>query len=90
LLWDRPNDFAPARFLPENRGSIDRYQFLPFGIGPRVCIGQSFAMQEGVIALAALTRRLRFDYAGALQPVPVQKITVQPDGGLFMRVSARG
>jgi cytochrome P450 len=88
-LWDRPNDFVPSRFLPANRDRIDRYQFLPFGIGPRVCIGQSFAMQEGVIALAALARHLRFDYVGRLQPVPVQKITVQPDGGLPMRVSRR-
>ncbi len=46
-LWDRPGHFMPSRFLPENRGSIDRYQYLPFGVGPRVCIGQSFAMLEG-------------------------------------------
>lgn len=88
-LWQNPNDFVPARFLPENRGAIDRYQYLPFGIGPRVCIGQSFAMQEGVIALAALMRRLRFDYVGRRAPMPIQKITVQPDIGLAMRISRR-
>jgi cytochrome P450 len=88
-LWDRPNEFVPERFLPDRRGTIDRYQYLPFGIGPRVCIGQSFAMQEAVIALAALLRTLRFDYAGTTPPRPVQKITVQPEGGLPMRVSRR-
>jgi cytochrome P450 len=88
-LWAQPLDFMPARFLPESRGAIDRYQYLPFGVGPRTCIGQIFAMQEGVIALAALMRRLRFDYVGERPPMPVQKITVQPDIGLRMRVSRR-
>lgn len=88
-LWDKPEDFVPARFLPENREKLDRYQYLPFGVGPRVCIGQSFAMQEGVIALASLMRDLRFDFAGHRPPFPVQKITVQPDAGLPMRITQR-
>lgn len=88
-LWRDPGRFVPDRFLPENRGQIDRYQYLPFGVGPRTCIGQSFAMQEGVIALATLMRRLRFDYAGPRPPMPVQKITVQPDIGLRMRITRR-
>ncbi len=63
-LWDRPRHFAPERFLPENRGRLDRFQYIPFGVGPRVCIGASFAIQEGVIALACLMRALRFEFAG--------------------------
>lgn len=89
LLWQEPAAFMPERFLPGNRESLDRYQFLPFGAGPRVCIGQSFAMQEGIVALASLMHRLRFDYIGPRAPFPVQKITVQPDIGLPMRVSRR-
>ncbi|MBO0904442.1 cytochrome P450 [Jiella sonneratiae] len=89
MLWDRPDHFMPSRFLPENRDSIDRYQYLPFGVGPRVCIGASFAIQEGVIALALLLRDLRFDYVGERPPEVVQRITVQPDGGLPMRISRR-
>ena len=88
-LWDSPLDFVPSRFLPGRRETIDRFQYLPFGVGPRVCIGSTFAMQEGVIALAELMRRLRFDYVGAKPPYPVQKITVQPRGGLPMRVTRR-
>jgi cytochrome P450 len=88
-LWERPGHFIPARFLPENRAKLDRYQYLPFGVGPRVCIGASFALQEGVIALASLMRHLRFEDAGTRPPHPVQKITVQPRGGLPMRVSRR-
>jgi len=88
-LWDRPDEFVPERFLPGPREAIDRYQYLPFGAGPRVCIGQYFAMQEGVIALGALCRGLRFEYAGENPPRPVQKITVQPEGGLRMRMARR-
>jgi len=89
MLWDRPDHFMPSRFLPENRDKIDRYQYLPFGVGPRVCIGASFALQEGVIALALLLKDLRFDYIRATAPEVVQRITVQPNGGLPMRVVRR-
>ncbi|HZY49746.1 MAG TPA: cytochrome P450 [Devosia sp.] len=88
-LWSRPGEFVPDRFLPGKREAIDRYQYLPFGIGPRVCIGQYFAMQEGVIALAMLLKTLRFDYTGRTAPEPVQKITVQSAGAMPMRVSLR-
>jgi cytochrome P450 len=88
-LWDQPSYFRPERFLPGRRERIDRFAYLPFGAGPRVCIGASFAMQEGVIALASLLRHLRFDFAGERHPMPVQKITVQPDRGLPMRVGRR-
>lgn len=89
MLWDRPDHFIPSRFLPGNRETIDRYQYLPFGVGPRVCIGASFALQEGVIALASLLKNLRFDYAGSGPPEVVQRITVQPLGGLPLRVARR-
>ncbi|MBO6718024.1 MAG: cytochrome P450 [Rhizobiaceae bacterium] len=88
-LWDRPNAFMPERFHPANRDRIDRFQYLPFGAGPRVCIGASFAMQEAVIILAVLMSRYRFDTLPETKPWPVQKLTTQPDGGLPMRVTAR-
>lgn len=88
-LWDRPDAFMPSRFHPGNREKIDRFQYLPFGAGPRVCIGASFAMQEAVIALAVLMSRYRFDTTPETKPWPVQKLTTQPQGGLPMRVSLR-
>lgn len=88
-LWDRPDAFMPERFHPENRDKIDRYQYLPFGAGPRVCIGMSFAMQEAIIALAILLSRYRFDTIAETKPWPVQKLTTQPQGGLPMRVTRR-
>jgi cytochrome P450 len=88
-LWDSPRAFKPQRFWPENRDAIDRFQYLPFGAGPRICIGATFALQEAVIALAVLLKRFRFDLAPGCDPWPVQKLTTQPQGGLAMRVSAR-
>ncbi|MFN7009858.1 MAG: cytochrome P450 [Allorhizobium sp.] len=89
LYWERPRVFDPRRFLPENREKIGRFQYLPFGAGPRVCIGATFALQEAVIALAVLMRRYRFDVTDETRPWPVQKLTVQPAGGLPMRVTRR-
>ena len=89
-LWDQPDAFMPSRFHPGNRDRIDRYQYLPFGAGPRICIGASFAMQEAIIALAVLLSRFRFDTVAETKPWPVQKLTTQPDGGLPMKVTRRG
>ncbi|KQV20244.1 cytochrome P450 [Rhizobium sp. Root1203] len=89
LYWDKPRAFMPERFLPENRGKIGRFQFLPFGAGPRVCIGATFALQEAVIALAVLMKGFRFDMTDQTKPWPVQKLTTQPQNGLPMRVTRR-
>ncbi|MGO4564263.1 cytochrome P450 [Rhizobium sp. 2YAF20] len=89
LYWEKPRAFMPERFLPENRVGINRFQFLPFGAGPRVCIGATFALQEAVIALAVLMHRFRFDVTADTNPWPVQKLTTQPQGGLPMLVSRR-
>ncbi len=88
-LWKDPDAFLPERFHPQNRDAIDRFQYLPFGAGPRVCIGAAFAMQEAIIALAVLMARFRFDTLPQTKPWPVQKLTTQPQGGLPMRVSRR-
>ena len=89
ILWDDPNAFMPSRFWPENRDKIDRFQYLPFGAGPRICIGATFALQEAVIALALLLKEFRFEATPSLAPWPVQKLTVQPQNGLPMRVTRR-
>ncbi|MEM8540418.1 MAG: cytochrome P450, partial [Pseudomonadota bacterium] len=89
ILWDNPNAFIPSRFWPENRDKIDRFQYLPFGAGPRICIGATFALQEAVIALALLMKEFRFEATPSLAPWPVQKLTVQPQNGLPMKVTPR-
>lgn len=87
--WKNPDSFDPSRFHPHNRSAIDRFNYLPFGVGPRVCIGASFAIQEAVIALAILLKRFRFEAFPGLSPWPVQKLTTQAEGGLPMRIRLR-
>ena len=88
-LWRKPDIFDPARFLGDERKTIDRFTYLPFGAGPRVCIGASFAMQEMVIVMATLLRQLRFLPMGGEEPQPVMRITLQPSTPINLRVVAR-
>jgi cytochrome P450 len=88
-LWDQPDLFRPERFLPENRSRIDRFAYLPFGAGPRVCIGASFSLQEAVIVLATIARSMRLDLVEGHEVTPVQRITLRPRGGLPMRLTQR-
>lgn len=57
-LWDSPLTFDPDRFSPENSKDRDRWQYLPFGGGPRSCIGDHFAMLEATLALATVIQRI--------------------------------
>ena len=62
-LWDNPRDFDPDRFTPENMAGRDRWQYLPFGGGPRSCIGDHFAMLEATLALATFMQRFTNPFA---------------------------
>ncbi|MDW4500546.1 cytochrome P450 [Sulfitobacter sp. D35] len=82
MLWENPDHFDPDRFA--DRKSIDRYAYLPFGDGPRICIGASFALQEAVIILATLLARFRFKQVPGRNPDPVMIITLRPQGGVWL------
>lgn len=89
MIWDRPDVFDPARFLPEIRSAVPRFAYLPFGIGPRTCIGAAFALQEATIMLAVLMSRLEFAMLDGAKVWPVQNVTLRPAPGLPMRVTSR-
>ncbi|MBO9400072.1 cytochrome P450 [Shimia sp. R9_3] len=84
-LWDNPDAFDPDRFA--NRKAIDRYAYLPFGDGPRICIGASFALQEAVIILATLLRRFHFEEIAGRPPKPVMILTLRPEGGVWLQAN---
>jgi cytochrome P450 len=88
-LWNEPDAFDPDRFMPQRRTTIDRFAYLPFGAGPRVCIGASFALQEAVTVLASIVRAARLELVEGHVVRPVQRVTLRPQGGLPMRLSLR-
>ena len=87
--WDEPDVFDPTRFAPEREAKIARYQYLPFGAGPRICIGMAFAMLEATVMLATLLQHARFSPAGDADPLPVANVTLHPKNGLPLRVHPR-
>lgn len=89
LLWDDPDAFRPERFLPENRKSIDRYAYIPFSAGPRVCIGAAFAIQEAMIALAAILRVAEVEAVTTVEPRPVHQITLRSSEPMRLRLRSR-
>jgi cytochrome P450 len=87
--WTDPDRFDPTRFTPENEARIPRYQYLPFGAGPRICIGMAFAMIEATAILATLVRAAKFETARGHYPEPVARVTLRPRGGMPLRVILR-
>lgn len=81
-LWDSPDAFNPARFAT----APDRFAYLPFGDGPRICIGASFALQEAVIILATLLARFKFNRIPGKDPKPVMILTLRPEGGVWLKI----
>ena len=71
--------------LPTAR-TIDRFAYLPFGDGPRICIGASFALQEAVIILATLLARFKFSRIPGRDPKPVMILTLRPEGGVWLQI----
>jgi cytochrome P450 len=86
-LWNDPDRFDPERFMPERRSKMLRTQFMPFGFGPRTCIGASFAMMEGVAILATLIRGAQLEWDGRHLPEPLSRVTLRPKGGMPLRVT---
>lgn len=84
--WQDPDAFDPTRFAPENEAKMSRYQYMPFGAGPRTCIGMAFAMIEATAMLATLLQRARFAVVDGHEPVPVARVTLVPKGGLPLKV----
>ena len=83
-----PERFRPERWLDGSTASLPKYVYIPFGGGPRVCIGERFAMMEAVLALVTIVRRWRLEMAGP-DPVPFPSITLRPEGGPVMRIGTR-
>lgn len=86
-----PEKFDPERFTPEREKHLPRYAYLPFGAGPRICIGLHFAMMEGHLLLATLAQRVSFSLVPgqAIEPDPVRHLALRPAGAVNVVVKKR-
>ncbi len=89
-LWEKPDHFVPERFLPENAGARQRYSYIPFSVGPRVCVGQAFGLTEAVLCVAILAQRVRLRLAPGAVVEPVCRLTLRPGDTLPMLIEHRG
>jgi cytochrome P450 len=88
-LWPDPERFDPGRFAPERESARPRFAYIPFGGGPRGCIGNQFAMLEAQLIVAAIAQRFRIELLPeqCIRPEPL--ITLRPKPGILARVRKR-
>ena len=89
MLWEQPDVFDPNRFLGAARDRTDRFAYLPFGAGPRICIGAAFALQEATLVVANVMRNFNLELAASDTVWPELKETLRPKGGLPMKITRR-
>lgn len=87
--WDAPERFDPERFSAENEPNIHKFAYLPFGGGPRICIGNHFSLMESQLLLAMIASRFNLTHAPGRDVTPVRQITTSPKNGLWMQVARR-
>jgi cytochrome P450 len=85
--WKDPDAFDPSRFDAAAEAAIPRYQYMPFGAGPRICIGMTFAMMEATAILATLVRHARFAPVPGHVPLPIARVTLMPRGGMPLKIT---
>src|SRR6201996_3427322 len=88
-LWRDPNAFVPQRFMAP-AAPPDRFAYLPFGVGARVCIGAHFALVEATLALARLIGAFRVELVDRTPLMPVGVVTTQPERSPLFRIACRG
>jgi cytochrome P450 len=87
-LWQDPDAFIPDRFMPD-QPAPPRFAFMPFGAGPRICVGAQFALAEATLVLASLIGRFRISRVDTRPVMPVAIVTTQPDHAALVRLSVR-
>jgi cytochrome P450 len=89
-FWDQPAKFDPKRFDPASTADRSRYAYIPFGAGPRFCVGSSLGMMEAVFVTAMLARDLRLSTVAGYEVVPEPMLSLRVRGGLPMTVRSAG
>lgn len=87
--FEEPLAFKPDRWAGDLRRTLPRFAYFPFGGGPRVCIGNRFAMMEIMLLLSVITRRFDVERMTEREAIPIPSIAMRPKGGLWLRLHAR-
>jgi cytochrome P450 len=88
-FWKNPAVFDPDRFMNGADDDLPKYAYMPFGGGPRICIGNAFAMMEAKILLATIAQRRRMRLQEGFVPEMDPVVTLRPESGMKMVTSAR-
>jgi len=88
-LWERPDEFDPDRYGSASARESLKCAYLPFSLGPRVCMGATFALQEAGLILATLVKHYRFEAPPGYTPEPVGRLTVRSENGVRVIVHKR-
>jgi cytochrome P450 len=89
-LWENPDAFDPERFAPEQVAKRPQFAYIPFGAGPRQCIGDNLGLMEGVLTIAMVAQHYRLRLAPGARVGPEATATLRPRGGLPMTIHRRG
>ena len=87
--FEHPTEFRPERWSGDFARQLPRFAYIPFGGGPRICIGNRFAMMEMILILATVAQRYRLQWHGARPVVPLPSITLRPKGGIRVQLAPR-
>ncbi len=88
-FYPDPERFDPERFLPEAEKRLPRHAYMPFGAGPRICIGNHFALMEGQLALATLAQHVRFTLVPGQEIIPAPVFVIRQKDGCRVIVHRR-
>lgn len=88
-FWEKPEEFYPEHFLPEQVARRPHHAYVPFSSGPRICIGQSFALTEMLLILTAILQRYHLSLLPEYNVTPEPLLTLRPANGLLVRVHPR-
>jgi cytochrome P450 len=83
--FENPTAFRPERWSGDFAATLPRFAYIPFGGGPRICIGNRFAMMEAILVLATVAQRFRLEWQRDRPVVPWPSITLRPQGGVWVK-----
>jgi cytochrome P450 len=86
--WQKPHEFDPQRFLKSHDIPL-KSKYLPFGMGQRICVGASFAMQEAVLIIASFLQQYRIENIKGFEPKPVGRLTIRSENGINVCIIKR-